>query len=142
MLLAGCHDDTPPIGKVTGTVTYKGKPLEGMTVNFLPEDGRPSWGVTDASGRYRLHWDEDHDGAEVGTHQVTIAYVPGTPQDAHGYETVSRTGKKNKAEGRESASRAQPEEIRTVVARYGDFSNPQIRREVKPGSQVIDLTLD
>ena len=44
LALAGCKNgDLPPIAKVKGTVTYKGKPVPNMMVNFMPTAGRPSW---------------------------------------------------------------------------------------------------
>ena len=89
LLTTGCGDGAPPIGLVTGKVTYKGKPVSAATISFMPSNGRPSWGITDAEGNYKLHWDEDHDGAEVDHHRITIAFVPGSP----GEEAALATGK-------------------------------------------------
>jgi hypothetical protein len=50
---AGCGDpDAPEIARVTGTVTRGGKPVPNLVVNFMPAEGRPSWGITDDRGRY------------------------------------------------------------------------------------------
>jgi hypothetical protein len=38
----------------------------------MPDDGRPSWGVTDAEGKFVLDYDYDYDGAKVGTHTVWV----------------------------------------------------------------------
>ena len=50
-----------------------GKPLAKASVTFLPEaGGRPSYGVTDENGRYRLAYSMNEEGAEVGKCQVKI----------------------------------------------------------------------
>ncbi len=53
--LVGCGPD-PNIGKVTGTITYKGQPVEGAKVTFRPTtpDGVLAVDTTDAAGRYEL----------------------------------------------------------------------------------------
>ena len=43
--VAGCgKGDYPEMARVTGTVTYKGKPVPNMMVNFMPTDGPPQLG--------------------------------------------------------------------------------------------------
>ena len=64
--------DAPDLGQVTGTVTLDGKPLAGAEVQFLPEDGRPSTGVTDAAGKYELAYTGESRGAKIGKHRVQI----------------------------------------------------------------------
>ena len=52
---SGCSDqapDMPELGQVHGTITLDGKPLEGVSVLFEPENGRPSTAITDAAGKY------------------------------------------------------------------------------------------
>ncbi|SIN80756.1 hypothetical protein SAMN05444166_0990 [Singulisphaera sp. GP187] len=124
--LAGCQDSGPAIAPVSGTVTHHGKAVPNLTINFIPNNGRPSWGMTDSSGYYWLHWDEDHDGAEVGTHQVSVAFVPGS----QGAES-----------GRTKTPPATPAEQTAISSKYGIEKSPLIL-EVKPGSQTIDLKLD
>lgn len=136
---SGCGDGTPPIGKVTGTVTREGKPLPGVTVNFLPEAGRPSWGITDESGRYKLSWDADHDGAEVGRHKVTVAFDPGSPMEEAGYEVAGKSKAKAKAKPK---SVQRPADWHLIEQKYGNFETTAMSKEVKSGSQVIDLQLD
>lgn len=126
LALTGCTDDAPPIGKVSGTVTHQGKPVPNLTINFMPTAGRPSWGMTDSDGRYTLHWDEDHDGAEVGPHMVSVAFVPGSQSS----ET-----------GRAKTPPATPQEQKAITSKYG-IDNTPLTKEVKPGSQTIDLQLD
>src|SRR5579871_1652202 len=80
-LLAGCGDDGPKVVKVTGQVTRGGKPVPNLALSFTPAVGRPSWGVTDADGRYNLKYTNTRDGAEVGTHKVTVEFAPTSPQE-------------------------------------------------------------
>lgn len=127
LTVSGCGDGAPPIGLVTGKVTYKGKPVSAATVSFMPSEGRPSWGITDAEGNYKLHWDEDHDGAEVDNHKITIAFIPGSP----GEEAALAAGKA-----------VIPTDRKEIIARYGNFETTTLQRDVKPGTQVIDLSLD
>lgn len=55
-LLAGCSgtDDGPTLVEAGGSVTYKGGPLAGATVTFVPEDGPVAIGVTDLEGKFTL----------------------------------------------------------------------------------------
>jgi len=124
--LTGCHDDAPPIGQVTGTVTHQGKLVPNLTISFMPTNGRPSWGMTDSDGRYTLHWDEDHDGAEVGKHMVSVAFVPGSQ---------SNEG------GRAKTAPATPQEQKSIINKYG-IDKSSLTMEVKSGRQTIDLKLD
>ena len=71
LALAGCgKGDYPDMARVTGTVTYKGKPVPNMMVNFMPTEGRPSWGKTDASGKFEMIYDSDYKGVKMGHHKV------------------------------------------------------------------------
>jgi len=86
VIVVGCaKPGTDPTGKVTGTVTYKGQPLERVSVGFFPEKGRPASGRTDAQGKFTLSTFVPGDGAVPGRHTVTIVEVydrppKGTPE--------------------------------------------------------------
>lgn len=67
----------PATYTATGSVTYKGKPLEGATVVFHPRDGisesrRVAAGTTDTKGRFRLTTVKPGDGAVAGQFFVTV----------------------------------------------------------------------
>lgn len=68
----GCGSSAYDINSVTGVVTMDGKPLPNARVTFTPQDGRPSYGISDESGRYELRYIRDILGAEVGQHTVAI----------------------------------------------------------------------
>ncbi len=79
VLATGCGQ--APTVKVTGTVTVKGQPAEGVQVTFLPTSGRPASGVTDAQGKFELSTFKQNDGAMPGEQTVTLGeyYPPGKP---------------------------------------------------------------
>jgi hypothetical protein len=71
--LLGCGgSDAPPLGRVSGRVTVNGQPVEGITVMFQPDNGRPSLGTTNADGYYELRYTADLRGAVVGNHTVRV----------------------------------------------------------------------
>lgn len=73
-LASGCSkSDRPPLGRVEGFVTLDGLPLTEAAVLFTPDGpGRTSIGRTDSSGRYRLAYLRDIEGADIGHHTVRI----------------------------------------------------------------------
>jgi hypothetical protein len=72
VLLAGCSGSN--VVPVSGTVTYKGKAVPNAYVHFIPENGRPSMGETDANGKFTLTYDPENKGAERGKHRVFFQY--------------------------------------------------------------------
>lgn len=75
---------TAPTARVTGTVTFQGKPVEGVNVAFVPVSGRPAAGVTDASGNFTLSTFATGDGAVLGLHKVALAEMPDDAQPMPG----------------------------------------------------------
>lgn len=72
-LLTGCGGSG--VVAVSGTLTYKGKPVTNAFVNFVPADGsRPSMGETDASGKFTLTYDPQTKGAKPGKHKVFVTH--------------------------------------------------------------------
>lgn len=73
--LFGCTaDNGVPMYAVQGTVTLKGKPVEGAIVAFTPESGGlPASGTTDASGVYKLTTKVSGDGAAQGRYLISVA---------------------------------------------------------------------
>ncbi|HWL06900.1 MAG TPA: hypothetical protein VNQ76_00645 [Planctomicrobium sp.] len=119
-LLWGCGSssgDTPALGTVTGTVTVDGKPFESLAVNFTPvEGGRPSFGITDSNGQYKLVYSTTSFGAKTGKHLVTIAYHSGADPNDPKAEMSASEGNLPKG-----------------------YSSIEKEAEVKPGKNVIDL---
>lgn len=72
--ICGCGSGNPDTAPATGSVTYNGKPVEGASVQFSPEEtgGKGASGKTDASGNFTLTSYEEGDGAVPGKYKVTI----------------------------------------------------------------------
>jgi hypothetical protein len=126
LIALGCGRGGPRIVTVTGTVTRGGKPVEKLFLNFVPENGRPSWGVTDANGSYFLHYDREREGAIVGTHRVWVQVRPSSPQD----EMALARG----------TLKLHPE-TKQILAKYGKDTST-LTVDVSRDDQVIDLALD
>lgn len=83
LCLCGCGGPKgPDLTPVTGSVTYKGRPLAGVNVTFLPESGPGAFATTDADGKFSLKTN-GKEGAVNGKHQISIASaaippMPGT----------------------------------------------------------------
>ena len=88
VVVAGCGGSN--VVPVSGTLTYKGKPVTNAFINFVPETGRPSMGETDQNGRFTLTYDPQTKGAQRGKHRVFVQHnaaadatrpgaVPGEP---------------------------------------------------------------
>jgi hypothetical protein len=84
VVLAGCQDGGPKVVKVTGTLTYKGKPVPNTHIFFEPEKGRQSWAETDGEGRFKVNYDAHQDGAVVGKHKVWVEMRSATTPDQEG----------------------------------------------------------
>jgi hypothetical protein len=70
LTLAGCGPTGPEIASVSGRVTMDGKPLANATIIFVPENGRPAGGKTDADGNYFLHFSQGRKGAIPGKNMI------------------------------------------------------------------------
>jgi hypothetical protein len=75
---SGCSHRTPTYA-VTGTVTYRGKPVEDAGVSFMPKGMRPASARTNAEGRFQLMTFVGTDGAAAGEHVVCISKLVPAP---------------------------------------------------------------
>ncbi|MDR1957493.1 MAG: hypothetical protein LBQ54_00315 [Planctomycetaceae bacterium] len=115
--VSGCNRG-PATARVTGMVTFGGKPLAEATVEFLPEDGsRSSVGTTDTNGTYELKFSATAIGAVPGKHKVVIRTVTG--------ET-------------DSDNPVLPKEI--LPARY--HKNSELTADLKSGKQTVNFDLE
>jgi hypothetical protein len=117
LFLTGCGSDGPDRGVVTGKVTLNGQPLEDADVEFQPDEGSPSYGMTDDRGHYDLMYTRDKRGAMIGEHTVRIT-TSTTDTDVRGNEV------------------AVPQR---VPPKYNAQS--ELIREVKPGTNTYDFEL-
>jgi hypothetical protein len=78
--LAGCGGggaELPATSPVSGSVSLGGKPVESAVVRFYLEDktDRPATGVTGSDGKFKLTTFNTNDGAQLGSHKVTVTKV-------------------------------------------------------------------
>ncbi len=106
------------LGAVTGTITLDDQPLADAFVEFTPtgEGGSPSYGKTDANGKYEMEFSRDQSGAWIGANSVRITTED--VQDVDGEEV-------NVAE--------------KVPAQYNTDST--LTADVQPGSNTFDFPL-
>lgn len=101
VLLAGCRPDPhPATTRVTCTVSYRGEPVEGATVAYLPvRDARgrvaaeatSAAAVTDASGTARLRAYPEKLGALPGEYQVIITKIEWVGETRRADRSISET---------------------------------------------------
>jgi hypothetical protein len=127
LLCAGCGRSD--LGRVSGTVTMDGEPVEGVTVTFMPNGGGGvSFGTTDSNGEYTLTHFSGSRGAVIATHSVSIEVDEDDEEnwDSEGYE--------------EEPEEAEDEPVeRRIPERYNDET--ELTAEVSAGDNPIDFTL-
>jgi hypothetical protein len=139
LLAAGCGSGTP-LGEVEGTVNWEGRPLANVAVEFIPDadkgtSGPRSTAVTDAEGHFVLRCEDQRPGAVIGFYRVVI--LPTGRSEAN----VGRDPRRNrgaKAAGNPDTSGVFPPRL----LKYESATSTPLRKEVKPGKQRLDLTLE
>jgi hypothetical protein len=122
LAVAGC-DSGPKIVKVSGVATYKNEPVPSLLLNFQPEKGRPSWGITDANGRFTLEYDAKTQGAVVGKHTVSATYRASTPEEEMGQVK-------------------QHPAIKPITAKYSDSVNSPLKIEITGPTDNLEVKFD
>jgi hypothetical protein len=72
--VSGCSrdpSDVLPLAPADGTVKFRGSPLAGATVTFMPEKGPLAQGVTDLEGKFTIKTGT-RPGATIGPVNVTV----------------------------------------------------------------------
>ena len=120
--LAGCSRGSRPLGRVTGIVTFAGKPVTNGTVVFMPaESGPPATGDLGPDGRYTLKTLAPDDGAVVGKHLVMItAFEKLTPEEANNIKRMPKM---------------------LVPTKYSDAKTSKLTADVAPGDNEINFPL-
>lgn len=83
LVVPGCGNavEHPKTAPVSGTVMYKGVPVEGATVSFWSEGAsQAAVGITNTQGEFRLSMFSINDGAIPGKHKITVSKVAGVAQ--------------------------------------------------------------
>jgi hypothetical protein len=129
----GGNSPRPPMGKVSGKVTYDGTAVNQGRVTFTPvtgdgdSGGTSAMGVIESDGSYSLTTFNTGDGALVGQHIVTVV-VP--------TEDIREL---NKPRPDGSIPYILPKEL--VPKRYTDPKLTPLRYTVEAGQNSIDIPL-
>jgi len=132
--LPGCGPDDG-LGKripVSGTVTYKGKPVAKGSVSFVPEDpniGRPATGPIE-EGSYRMTTLTTDDGVIPGKYLVTIGAT-----DVELGQAPPGGGMVDQA----VVAKAYRKAKRLIPAKYNDAAKSGLKVEVPGGNYDFDL---
>ena len=114
------------LGEVTGTVTFKGVPVEAALIVFHAKEGRSAKGRIVAGQIVDvITYDRLNDGAPVGTMPVTIY----PPKD------------RNIVPERKSAERKSKTTLSAFPPRYGDPLQSGLSVEIKPGTNNLTIEL-
>jgi hypothetical protein len=124
LLLGGCGGST--VARVTGTVRFSGKPVPRLVVHFVPAEGRPSQGVTDENGHYKLMHEKKREGALRGSHKVFFTYRPRDPKE----ELEMQEGKL-----------VLPAIVQAVLNNHGS-EEKALQYDVTTDPQVIDIDIN
>lgn len=151
----GCGDASSlKVYPTTGTVNYKGKPLENAVVNFMipGKEGQPSTvigqGTSDSQGKFKITTIVDPtsqplNGAVEGKHQVTVSkYIPPkgmTEEDLA--KMQARETQIMQEKGIVPPEDITPSRIPFLPPKYQHPTMSELTAEVKPGEKN-DFTFD
>ncbi len=140
----GCAqgESNPPTFEVTGTVTYKNKPVEGATVVLVATDpsGQGAVGNTDADGVYKVGTFGDGDGAVAGSYNVKVFKYPFVAEPpADGDDVMTEEEEEDEYGGVEDEN--EPEARNELPAKYEDPERSGFSVTVVDAPVTLDLDL-
>lgn len=86
LVLSGCGGEDlkrPALGKVSGSVEYKGQPVKEGQITFYPENGRSATGKVIDGKIEEVTTFDPNDGAPVGSLKVTVVAFDKSTADAY-----------------------------------------------------------
>jgi hypothetical protein len=132
---------------VTGTVTQGGKPLEGITVGFIPvESGPASLARTNSEGKFVLVCENGRAGAAEGKYKVTLTTVaassgPVDMADPAQYEAAMKAREASMKGGVRGAPAVEKKK-KTDLSAYASPKQSPFEFEVKAGgANEFDIPL-
>ena len=138
-VLSGCGGDPskPKLGRVSGTVTYNGKPVTRGVVSFVPiggpgaTTGQSAAGEINSGGSYTLTTFDPGDGAVLGEHNVLVQSREENPAlEGKGMPIPDAKGQVNI-----------PQAKSLVPEKYATTEKSPLKFTVKEGSNVINIEL-
>jgi hypothetical protein len=139
VLALGCGDQSGVAKRfpVSGTVSYKGQPVEKGSISFVPTaaDGRAANGEI-ANGKFTLSTVNPGDGALPGSYKVTVM---SQDVDTTKLKEISKGGQFHHDE---TFAKAVTSAKNLVPAKYKLADTSDLKAEVKPESNsfTFDLT--
>lgn len=134
--ILGCSPTSQPnysklgLVDVSGVLSYDGRPLPNVELRLeTPEDLTYSYGVTDASGRYRLNFDSRTHGIIPGRKRVVVGRPSKSESEMSG-EGDAPLGESTSANATDSLE---------FPACYGSDSKKHV--EVLPTTRTLDIEL-
>jgi hypothetical protein len=136
--LLGCGDTgKPPLGRVSGKVTYNGQPVTKGIVSFVPrggpgsQTGQTATGEIGSDGSYTLTTFDKGDGAVLGEHTVLVSAREEDPAiKGHGMPIPDAKGRVN----------IKPAKL-LVPEKYATVANSPLRYTVHEGDNKNDIEL-
>lgn len=154
VLFTGCDSGTPKTVPVSGTVTLKGKPVEGVTVIFSRGQsaigsGEVAVGKTDANGKFELtsHFGPQASapGAVAGDYKVTLSKsIPPPNVDPEKYKAmVDAANKISEVGGMVPANKQPPPLVELFPLEYSNLLKTKLTANVTPsGPNNFDFKVD
>ena len=140
MLLIGCSGGLR-LGKVSGRVTFKGKPVPTGTIMFHPDEGPTAVGAIGPDGTYTLTTVKPGDGAIVGSHRVTIQATtvgPGSLADPKSFEEEMELAQRRDPKAKVLV----PGKVNWLVPeKYSRPDTTDLTAQVQSGTNTIDFPL-
>ena len=140
MLLTGCGGG-PRLGKVSGRVTFNGKPVPTGTIMFYPDAGPAAVGAIGPDGTYTLTTIKPGDGAVVGSHRVTIHATtvgPGSLVDPKSFEEEIELAQRKDPKAKVLV----PGKVEWIVPeKYSRPDTTDLTAQVRSGTNSIDFPL-
>lgn len=125
LLLCGCGSNASiPLGRVSGTVTYQGKPLDHGHVAFMPEAGGagvPAVATIASDGSFEMTIGGGHQGAPLGKFLIAVKCCE-KPNEKQAHDMTFR-----------------PKTL--IPEKYADASQSGLQFEVKAGANQCPLAL-
>ncbi len=145
----GCSGSSgsPELVPVSGTVLYKGAPVEGALVSFHHEKApRLASGVTDKEGKFVLTMLENGDGAMPGTNLITVtkgaaapAAAPPSAATPPSPEDIAK--KMAEMTGGNDPRKKKKEEAGELPAKYGAQTTTPLKEEISATNNKIAIQL-
>jgi hypothetical protein len=124
LVLTGCSSGSNVV-EVSGRLTRNGNPVPYLTIHFVPENGRASWGVSDENGQFSMKQDKKTPGVLVGTHTVWVEWRPLSPKDEMDPKNANK-----------------PPDLASIMEKYGTEARSPLKLEIDKSIDNLEIKLD